>query len=178
MRACWQALLRNHLLVLHTPHDPPAAFAADHSISHNCTAIGGVPVLPPALLPTRTPATMPSSVQALLLTFLEEHLYAGEVEEGWVEAYPAYLVVLTSGLGVLLASRLAEAKTIGRTTTWLLQCMFAAKLAMLLLPEVSFEPSGIYLLSACSYLAGAQLYLKLVGASTCKHSPTGQHDCL
>lgn len=87
--------------------------------------------------------------QALLLTFLEEHLYAGEVEEGWVEAYPAYLVVLTSGLGVLLASRLAEAKTVGRTTTWLLQCMFAAKLAMLLLPEARLaNPVLAYVLAA------------------------------
>ena len=95
------------------------------------------------------------SVQALLLTFLEEHLYAGEVEEGWVEAYPAYLVVLTSGLGVLLASRLAEAKIIGRTTTWLLQCMFAAKLAMLLLPEVSFRSSGSYCFAIASLLLAA-----------------------
>ena len=174
MRACLQALLRNHLLLLNTPHDPPAALVADHRILRNFTAPGAVPDLRPALLLTTsalsTPqmlAKKPSSVQALLLTFLEEHLYVGEVEEGWVEAYPAYLVVLTSGLGVLLASRLAEAKIIGRTTTWLLQCMFAAKLAMLLLPEVSFAPSGSYLLTACSYQGAAQLYLRLPGASTC-----------
>ena len=147
MRASWQALLRDHLLMLHTPHDPPAALAADHRSFKNAEQLVLYPDLPPALLltalsPPLALAAIPSSMQALLLTFLEEHLYAGEVEEGWVEAYPAYLVVLTSGLGVLLASRLAEANIIGRTTTWLLQCMFAAKLAMLLLPEVSSRPSG------------------------------------
>lgn len=66
---------------------------------------------------------------------LEEHLYAGEHEGGAVEMYPAYLVLLTSGLGALLTARLAAARRLGRPASWALHCIFASKLAMLLVPQ-------------------------------------------
>jgi len=67
---------------------------------------------------------------------LEEHLYAGEHEDGAAaEMYPGYLVLLTSAAGATLTHRLAGAGRLSRVAAWALHCVFAAKLAMLLVPE-------------------------------------------
>ena len=67
---------------------------------------------------------------------LEEHLYAGEHEDGAAaEMYPGYLVLLTSAAGATLTHRLVTAGRLSRVAAWALHCVFAAKLAMLLVPE-------------------------------------------
>ena len=67
---------------------------------------------------------------------LEEHLYAGEHEDGAAaEMYPGYLVLLTSAAGATLTHRLARARRLSRVAAWALHCVFASKLTMLLVPE-------------------------------------------
>ena len=67
---------------------------------------------------------------------LEEHLYAGEHEDGAAaEMYPGYLVLLTSAAGATLTHRLVTAGRLSRVAAWALHCVFAAKLTMLLVPE-------------------------------------------
>ncbi|GMH37943.1 hypothetical protein BSKO_05827 [Bryopsis sp. KO-2023] len=75
-------------------------------------------------------------IQGLVLSLLEERLYAGEHDEGDV-IYPAYLVLFTSILGVGIARRLEEMEYINSMCAYILQCMYIAKLPMLLLPEAS-----------------------------------------
>ena len=76
-------------------------------------------------------------MQAALLSVLEEHLYAGEHEDGAAaEMYPGYLVLLTSAAGATLTHRLATGGRLSRAAAWALHCVFAAKLTMLLVPEV------------------------------------------
>lgn len=75
--------------------------------------------------------------QAALVALLEEHLYAGEHEQGSDEMYPAFLVVLTSGLGLAMTRHLAlELDRLGPISAWAAYCIHGSKLAMLLLPEV------------------------------------------
>lgn len=64
---------------------------------------------------------------------LEERLYSGEHS---VEMYPAYLVLLTSGLGAAVTTRLSGTGRLAPLTSWPLHCIFASKLAMLLVPQV------------------------------------------
>ena len=52
------------------------------------------------------------------------------------EMYPAVMVLLTSALGMAVAQRLKSQASLGPLTAWLLLCMYASKLAMLLLPQV------------------------------------------
>ncbi len=67
---------------------------------------------------------------------LEEHLYAGEHEDGVAaDMYPGYLVLLTSAAGATLTHRLASAGRLSRVAAWALHCVFASKLTMLLVPE-------------------------------------------
>ena len=79
----------------------------------------------------------PLPAQAGLLLVLEEHLYAGEHEEVAVEMYPAYLVLLTSGLGAAVTARLSATGRLAPLASWPLHCIFVSKVAMLLVPRVS-----------------------------------------
>ena len=54
------------------------------------------------------------------------------------EMYPAVMVLFTSALGMAVAQRLKSQASLGPLTAWLLHCMYASKLAMLLLPQVCF----------------------------------------
>lgn len=64
---------------------------------------------------------------------LEERLYAGEHS---VEMYPAYLVLLTSMLGAAVTSRLSGTGRLAPLASYVLHCIFASKLTMLLVPQV------------------------------------------
>jgi hypothetical protein len=75
----------------------------------------------------------------VLVSFLEEHLYNGvDGVEG--EIYPAAMVMGTSALGMLVLQRLKGLKKVSRLPCWLGQSMYAAKLSMLVLPQVSNPP--------------------------------------
>lgn len=52
--------------------------------------------------------------------------------------YPAVLVLLTSGLGLAAIHRLRQAGLVGPLSAWLASCIYSAKLAMLVIPEVRF----------------------------------------
>jgi len=76
------------------------------------------------------------TVQVLLVSFLEEHLYNGvDGVEG--EIYPAAMVLGTSALGIAVLQRLKRLGRAGRLPCWLGQSMYAAKLSMLVLPQAS-----------------------------------------
>jgi hypothetical protein len=77
-------------------------------------------------------------VQAVLLAYTEEKLFAGDHEEVTFNVhsmYPAFLVALTSSLGIAMTRKLIRYRVIGKTTAYVLQCAYAAKLAMLAVPE-------------------------------------------
>ena len=82
--------------------------------------------------------SMPMFAQAALLCVLEEKLFAGDHEEVTYNVhsmYPAFLVVLTSVLGMAMVLKLQTAKVIGGVSSYVLQSVYLAKLAMLALPE-------------------------------------------
>ena len=72
--------------------------------------------------------------QAVAVAAAEESLYAGGLDG--TDVYPAALVVATSAAGVWAVRRLAATERVGPAAAWLLQCVYAAKLSMLLIPEV------------------------------------------
>lgn len=77
-------------------------------------------------------------LQAALLAYIEEKLFAGDHEEVTFNVhsmYPAFLVALTSSLGIAMTRKLIQCRVIGKTTAYVLQCAYAAKLAMLAVPE-------------------------------------------
>lgn len=88
-----------------------------------------------------------SRVQAGLLFVVEERLYSGEHEDMVSAAYPAFLVLASSGLGIALTARLAKADRVGIITAWALHCIYASKLAMLLVPDVSAFPFSLVVCS-------------------------------
>lgn len=73
----------------------------------------------------------------------EENLYAGSYDEAATDVYPAVLVALTSAAGVCLARRLQQGGRLGPAAAWLLQCIYAAKLSMLAIPQVWRPPRGL-----------------------------------
>lgn len=74
--------------------------------------------------------------QAVVMAAAEENLYAGSYDEAATDVYPAVLVVLTSAAGVCLVRRLQQGARLGPAAAWLLQCIYAAKLSMLAIPQV------------------------------------------
>ena len=87
----------------------------------------------------RAPSSVLLLAQAAALVALEEWLYAGDHEDLTLNIhpmYPAFLVVATSALGLAMARRLGRGGAVGEGTAYLLQCAYAAKLAMLVLPGV------------------------------------------
>lgn len=78
---------------------------------------------------------MTFDIQAGLVAYLEQHLFLGADEiEG--EMYPAAMVVATSLLGIAAGRRLYFLGKLEPNLWWLTQAIFAAKLFMLILPQV------------------------------------------
>jgi hypothetical protein len=76
-------------------------------------------------------------MQAVVVAALEENLFAGAYADFEVDMYPAAFVVLTSALGLSVVRKLHRAGCVGVAASWLLQCIYVAKLSMLAIPEVS-----------------------------------------
>ncbi|EFN59471.1 expressed protein [Chlorella variabilis] len=101
--------------------------------------------------------------QAALVCWLEERLYAGDHQEVTYNLhamYPPWLVMATSALGLAAARHLQSASAIGDVASYVLQCAYAAKLSMLLLPEARLTVPVLGLLLAAS----PPLLLHRVGA--------------
>ncbi|PSC73750.1 no exine formation 1 [Micractinium conductrix] len=117
-------------------------------------------MLPAALLPGLLYSDSPKAavsgmllVQAALVAVLEEHLYCGNHEEVTFNVhsmYPPWLIMATSALGLGLARHLHAGAVIGDAAGWALQCVYAAKLAMLVLPEARLTVPLLGLLLAAS----------------------------
>lgn len=69
------------------------------------------------------------------MAYLEGQLHGGALEEG-NQTYPGYLVLVTSGVGLLLSSKAKHAGLLGDAVGGLLNSIYLAKLALLVLPEV------------------------------------------
>eukprot|EP00899_Mesostigma_viride_P019112 jgi/Mesvir1/27201/Mv07047-RA.1 len=86
--------------------------------------------------------------QGLLTLFLEDRLFSHlhEEEEG---LYPVYMVLITSAVGLVLARHLRARGRLGPWLTWAVQCIYTAKLSMVLLPTHNVVwPSLLLLLTA------------------------------
>ena len=73
-------------------------------------------------------------MQAGLVAYLEGHLHGGALEEGR-QSYPGYLVVATSAVGLLLSSKAKEGGLLNNATAGLLNSIYVAKMALLILPQ-------------------------------------------
>ena len=80
-------------------------------------------------------------LQAVIVAALEENLYGGVHDDADEHIYPAAFVVLTSALGLYIASRLQQNGQIGPAAAWLTKCIYVAKLSVLLIPEVRVSAS-------------------------------------
>lgn len=117
-------------------------------------------MLPAAMLPGLLYSDSPKAalstmllLQAGLVAALEERLYSGDHEEVTYNVhsmYPAWLVGATSALGLTVARHLHVSAAIGDLPAWALQCIYAAKLAMLVLPEARLTVPLLGLLLAAS----------------------------
>lgn len=106
-------------------------------------------LLPALLVPGLVHCSAPRALSSLLLlaqaaalVALEEWLYAGDHEDLTLNIhpmYPAFLVVATSALGLLMGRRLGRGGVVGEGTAYMLQCAYAAKLSMLVLPGVRWQ---------------------------------------
>ena len=82
--------------------------------------------------------SIPLLLQAGLLCFIEERLFAGDhaaITYNVHPMFPAFLVVATSLAGLTVARRLAVQGSIGVVEAYFLQCAYGAKAAMLVVPE-------------------------------------------
>lgn len=84
------------------------------------------------------------------MAFLEGQLHGGALEEGR-QTYPGYLVVATSAVGLLLSSKAKEGGLLNTALAGLLNSIYVAKLALLILPQVSSGASSSMLFT-CSNL--------------------------
>ena len=75
--------------------------------------------------------------QALFVTWLEAVMLGGEHGEelDGTTIYPPILVLITSGLGVVMAHRLASAQGLDATSAWLLRLLHLSKLSLILIPQ-------------------------------------------
>lgn len=80
--------------------------------------------------------------------------------------YPAWLVLATTAMGVLLARRLVAAGYIGSAANWALHCVYAAKVTMLVLPEAG-------LVGAVCPTPHVRVY-----ACVCAHALCTSHMCV
>ena len=93
----------------------------------------------------------------MLVAALEENLYGGVQDDADNHIYPAAFVVLTSVLGLYIVSKLQLNGQVGPAAAWLTKCIYVAKLAILLIPEVSHHPSHLCpVLLSISAVSGLQ----------------------
>jgi hypothetical protein len=81
---------------------------------------------------------VPLLIQAGLMCVIEETLFAGDhtaVTYNVHPMFPSFLVIATSAAGLAVARRLSSLNTISAVESYLLQCAYGAKLAMLVVPE-------------------------------------------
>lgn len=115
-------------------------------------ALPGLVAAPPNAAP-RALVGLLLFVQAELVCVLEEQLYSAAALEGpgAEPMYPAYLVLLTSAAGAAAAERLAAARLAPRWAAWVVPALYAAKLAVLAVPEAHpVLPVGLLLLAAAA----------------------------
>jgi hypothetical protein len=77
-------------------------------------------------------------VQASVVAILEEHLYAGDYLQVTYDVhpmFPASLVVATTGIGIYITRKLYERSKIGLVASFVVECVYGAKLSMILVPE-------------------------------------------
>lgn len=88
---------------------------------------------------------------ALLLCHLENKLHDGNshyamgIEEDLV--YPSYIVMFTTAVGLLLVRRLTSENRITSMTTWILTCLYSAKLSVLFLSRNGLWATAIFILA-------------------------------
>ena len=96
-------------------------------------------VVVPGLLMAKLPGSGPLLImQAVILAILEEHLFAGNYEELTYNVhpmFPASLVIATTGMGIILARKMGEANRVSKTTAFVLECIYGAKISMIFVPE-------------------------------------------
>lgn len=86
------------------------------------------------------------NLQAGLVAYLEGQLHGGALEEG-SQTYPGYLVLVTSGVGLLLSSKARDAGLLNSAHAGILNSIYTAKLALLILPQVN--PCRVFCNSCC-----------------------------
>ncbi|KAG2447194.1 hypothetical protein HYH02_007936 [Chlamydomonas schloesseri] len=87
--------------------------------------------------------------QAVLISLMEEKLYAAGHEEGAPEPmYPGWLVLSTSLVGLAAARLLTGQGRLTPLASWLLHSLYAAKAAMLVIPEAQLVLPTSLLLAA------------------------------
>ena len=96
-------------------------------------------------------------MQAGLIAYLEGQLHGGALEEGR-QTYPAYLVLLTSLIGLTLTSKAQEGSLIGRPSAGIIYSIYVAKLSLLILPQVCFQ-SAVLSHTACSNSPFRDIYV-------------------
>lgn len=89
--------------------------------------------------------------QAVLIAILEEILHMEMLDNGF-EIYPAYLVVLTTVLGVLTAQKLKREGLLNTNVLFLVSMIYLSKLALLLKPVSWPTISAMLLLTPPLYL--------------------------
>lgn len=95
-----------------------------------------------------------NGMQAGLIAYLEGQLHGGALDEGR-QTYPAYLVLLTSLIGLTLASKAQEGGLIGRASAGLICSIYFAKLTLLILPQVRAHLILLRCASSASLLSGS-----------------------
>ena len=72
-------------------------------------------------------------------------MHGGALEEGR-QTYPAYLLLLTSFIGLTLTSKALEGGLLARPSAGLSASVYIAKLSLLVLPQVNVHlPAGLVL---------------------------------
>ena len=104
------------------------------------------------------------NLQAGLVASLEGQLHGGALEEG-NQTYPGYLVLVTSGVGLLLTSKATDAGLLNHAYLGILNSIYTAKLALLILPQVANLlqpfPSQVNLVSVIDLLWLLRLCCKI-----------------
>ncbi len=98
-------------------------------------------------------------MQAGLVAYLEGQLHGGALEEGR-QSYPGYLVVATSAVGLLLSSKAKEGGLLNNAVAGLLNSIYVAKMALLVLPQ-AIKSSSCLILSqwyCCCVVSQLQLF--------------------
>jgi len=104
----------------------------------------GLALAVPGLLGVGAPVVISTVVLAThgaLLGVMEEQLYGGAHDED-DGLYPAYLIVATSLIGEVLVYQLHCRKLLHPIGTWILRCLYGAKLMILLVPGTYVLPSA------------------------------------